>query len=149
MASACPWYVDFGLKLKPCRRQSDRAATPESCLLRIRAIRQLLIEDVAGMPRSGDAREGRERLERARRRARLVVAIDWAAIVVLVIVRARTGSVLPIGPTEDSIFALGLLAIAAHSGFRLGQLEKLQAVDRALGELDARSERSPEPGEHS
>ena len=46
---------------------------------------------------------------------------------------------MAIGPTEDSIFAIGLLAIAAHSGFRLGQLEKLNAVERAVDELDARS----------
>ena len=92
------------------------------------------------MPRSSGAGErGRELLERARRRARAVVAIDWVAIVVLVVARARGGQLMAIGPTEDSIFAIGLLAIAAHSGFRLGQLEKLNAVERAVDELDARS----------
>jgi len=83
---------------------------------------------------------GRALLERARKRALGVVALDWLAILVLVFVRARGGNVMTIGPTAESIFALGLLAIAAHSGFRLGQLEKLRTVDRALRELDARSE---------
>lgn len=68
-----------------------------------------------------------------------VVAIDWAAIGVLVIARAGGGAILSPGPTEEGIFAVGLLAIAIHSGFRLGQLEKLRAVERTVRELDSRS----------
>ncbi|MFQ5525697.1 MAG: hypothetical protein ACE5GX_05490 [Thermoanaerobaculia bacterium] len=107
-------------------------------MLRIRAIRQILLEDIAGLSQSREERDD-ESLKRARKRAVAVVVVDWAAIVILVLARAKSGSVLPVGPTEDSIFALGLLAIAAHSGFRLGQLEKLSAVDRTIRELDARA----------
>lgn len=106
------------------------------------------MEDIAGMPRAPEGLErGRELLERARKRSVAVVALDWVAIVILVFVRARGGGIMTLGPTEDSIFALGLLAIAIHSGFRLGQLEKLRAVDRALRELDARSGRAGDPAQ--
>ena len=114
-------------------------------MFRTHAVRQLLLEDIAGIPQSTRAHRGdrdpatlddsNTRLERVRRRAILVVAMDWIALLVLVFVRARSAQVLDIGPSEDSIFSLGLLAIAAHSGFRLGQLEKLHAVRRALDSL--------------
>ncbi len=68
-----------------------------------------------------------------------IVGLDWFAILVLVVARAQGGNIMSFGPTEDTIFAVGLLAIAVHSGFRLGQLEKMRAVERALSELDARS----------
>ena len=114
-------------------------------MFRTQAVRQLLLEDIAGIPQGTHANRGDPsptalddsctRLERVRRRAMLVVAMDWIALLVLVFVRARSAQVLDIGPNEDSIFSLGLLAIAAHSGFRLGQLEKLHAVRRALDTL--------------
>ena len=86
-----------------------------------------------------DEAEARAALEHARRRATMVVVLDWIAIVVLVLVRARAGAIFAVGPNEESIFAIGLLAIAVHSGFRLGQLEKIRAVRRALDELEERS----------
>ena len=109
-------------------------------MLRIRAIQELLIGDVAGIETTSDDLPGAlARLERARRRAMAVIAIDWTAIGVLVMTRAGRGAILSPGPTEEGIFAFGLLAIAIHSGFRLGQLEKLRAVERTVRELDSRS----------
>lgn len=118
-------------------------------MFRIRAVRQLLLEEIAGTPRGTHGTRAPDKskalLERARRRAIMVVALDWIAVLILVFVRSRSGEVFSIGPTEDSIFSVGLLAIAVHSGFRLGQLEKIQAVNRALDELDERSQPDTEP----
>ena len=126
-------------------------------MLRTHAVRQLLLEDIAGIPHSTNARGGDPNgpelddsgtlLERARRRNTLVVVLDWIALLILVFVRARSAQVLDIGPSEDSIFSLGLLAIAAHSGFRLGRLEKLHAVRRALDGLSKRSQTATGPSE--
>ncbi|MCP4200528.1 MAG: hypothetical protein GY769_01175 [bacterium] len=114
-------------------------------MFRTRAVRQLLLEDIAGVRRHPEPEDSVAALERARRRALLVVVFDWIAILILVFVRARSGEMFSIGPSEDSIFSLGLLAIAAHSGFRLGQLEKIRAVARALDELEERSQPVTEP----
>jgi len=126
-------------------------------MLRTHAVRQILLEDIAGIPHgTSDHRGDPNRpklddsatlLERARRRNTLVVVLDWIALLVLVFVRARSAQVLDIGPSEDSIFSLGLLAIAAHSGFRLGRLEKLHAVRRALDGLSKRSQTATGPSE--
>lgn len=126
-------------------------------MFRTKAVEQLLLEDIAGVGRTerppaggGEATETAARragLERSRRRALTMVALDWLAIVVLLFARARSGPAMLIGPTEDSILAIGLLALATHSGFRLGQLEKLGAVKRALGELAVRSRSSGETTE--
>lgn len=116
----------------------------------------MLLEDVAGLERRApvaDETEGRferasvRRLAKARRRAIAVIVLDWAALLVLVFARAGSEPVLPLGATEDSIFALGLLAIAVHSGFRLGQLEKLAAVRRVLLDLADRERPVVEPPE--
>ena len=124
-------------------------------MFRTHAVRQLLLEDIAGIPHSKSARGGDSDspelddsstlLERARRRNTLVVVLDWIALLVLVFARVRSAQVLDIGPSEDSIFSLGLLAIAAHSGFRLGRLEKLHAVRRALDGLSKRSQTASGP----
>ena len=120
-------------------------------MFRSRAVRQLLLEDIAGIGADRGADPKRSELddspllERARRRAILVVVLDWIALLVLVFARARVTGVLEIGPSEEGIFALGLLAIAAHSGFRLGQLEKLHAVGRALDDLSKRSQSATRP----
>lgn len=122
-------------------------------MFRARAVKQLLLEDIAGLaeaaPTEGEVEttsaeaevsdDSRSRLARAQRRALLVAVLDWIAIIVLVIVRARSGEGFVVGPTEESIFSIGLLAIAVHSGFRIGQLEKLRAVERALDDMDSRS----------
>ncbi len=113
---------------------------------RQRAVRSMLIEDVAGLrPRAAekgdDAAAGaaERALDKAIRRGVLVVALDWIAIAILFLVRDLDFRFLDLGPTEDAVFTLGVLAVAAHSGFRLGQLEKLRAVARACRDLAERT----------
>jgi hypothetical protein len=107
---------------------------------RTRAVLSLLHEEIAGLP--GDTAETAETraeaLGRARRRALIVVLLDWAAIVALTLLGERVAPTLTLGPTEDTVFTLALLAVAAHSGFRLAQLQTLRAVARAQQHLAAR-----------
>jgi hypothetical protein len=127
-------------------------------VLRYRAIRSLLVEDVAGLrlgspddppdesPPGGSA-EPAEALEAARledeeqalrhaeRRALLVVGLDWLALAVLFVLRDTAAPFLPFDPTVDTVFTLGILAVAIHSGFRLGQLEKYRAILRVHHDL--------------
>ncbi len=104
-------------------------------MLRLRAVRSILLEDVGGL-RS----EGSEALDAAIRRCRWVIGFDWAAIVVLVALHGDAGPQLAVGATPQTVFTLGILAVAVHSGFRLGQLEKLRAIRRVVDELDERAE---------
>ena len=112
---------------------------------RTRAVLSLLHEEIAGLPR-GDADDGAagdgvaedgvgdrwaEAMARARRRALTVVALDWLAILVLVLFGEHALLALSLGPAEGTVFTLAILAVATHAGFRLGQLEKLRAVARA------------------
>lgn len=118
---------------------------------RTRAVRSLLVAEVAALQpeaaegeADGDGDEaaaGLEALARARRRAWLVVALDWAAILALVLLGQAEGPLLVLSRSEQAVFTLALLVIAVHSGFRLGQLEKYGAVARACREL---AERDPE-----
>lgn len=100
---------------------------------RTRAVLSLLHEEIAGLARAEtDSAEGRaEAMRRAMRRATIVVVADWAAILILVLLGDRALPMLTLGPTEHAVFTLAILAVAVHSGFRLGQLEKLKAVARA------------------
>lgn len=121
---------------------------------RTRAIVSTLLEDVAALriSRTGARGEdsvpateqvplGLELLEGARKRARLVVAFDWIALLLLFIFRDQGRAFLPTGPSVEELFTLGILAVAVHSGFRLGQLEKLGSVKRVCREI---LERDPE-----
>ena len=72
-------------------------------------------------------------------RAGLVVTLDWLAVIVLFALRSADRPWLPVGASEESIFTLGILVLAVHSGFRLGQLEKLRAVSRLLEDLRERA----------
>ncbi len=109
---------------------------------RTKAVLSLLHEEVAGLPRPAEGEEApaeaNSRLERARRRARLVVALDWVALAVLLVANDRGAAFLSLGPGEATAFTLAALAVAVHSGFRLGQLEKLSAVARATAGLESR-----------
>lgn len=112
---------------------------------RTRAVLSLLHEEIAGLPLAEQETAGHQAnphpanaLQRARRRALMVVALDWAAIVVLVLVGERALPLLNLGATEHTVFTLAILAVAVHSGFRLGQLEKLRAVARAGDRLAGR-----------
>lgn len=121
---------------------------------RTRVVRSLLTEDVAGLRREddgadgdGDEADGSEAdraeatLARARRRAGWVVALDWAAILILLLLHEHATPFLHLGPHERGVFSFAILAVAVHSGYRLGQLEKYRAVTRACREL---AERAPE-----
>lgn len=110
---------------------------------RTRAVVTMLHEEVAALPREradeGDRpSDGTPALERARRRGRLIVALDLAAIAILFFFRDRGMPFLSAGAGEETIFTLGVLAIAVHAGFRLGQLEKLSAVARLSEDLTGR-----------
>lgn len=106
---------------------------------RTEAVERMLLEDVAGLGRGeADGHDAAAALGGARRAAWRAVALDWIAIFVLVGVRAGESPVLGFGPSVDVVFSLGLLAIAVHSGFRLGQLEKLRAVGLLTEELAER-----------
>ena len=107
---------------------------------RTRAVLSLLHEEIAGLPH--DATETPEQraetMNRARRRALIVVVLDWLAIAVLVLFGDRALPMLTFGAREQTIFTVAILAVAVHSGFRLGQLEKLRAVARAASGLAGR-----------
>ena len=116
---------------------------------RTRAVISMLVEDIAGLPLPSDRdedsspSEGRPELEplaRAIRRARLVIAVDWIAILVLFVFRDPSRPFLPGGQSIETIFTLGVLAVAAHSGFRWAQLDRYQAVQRLTSELRDRQE---------
>lgn len=116
---------------------------------RTKAVISMLVEDVAELriadspdatsaePRAG-VRAERPRMEaliKARRRAILVSLVDGIAIVILLAFHSRSKPFLPFGPTTDTVFTLGVLAVAMHSGFRLGQARIYKAVSRVCEEL--------------
>lgn len=106
---------------------------------RTRAVIDLLLEDVSGL-RPEPERPPAELLRRARRRARLVALVDLAALATLFVLRDRAGLFLSSEGVE-TVFTLGVLAVAAHAGFRLAQAGSLDAVARVCAELE---EREPE-----
>ena len=106
---------------------------------RTQAVERMLLENIAGLGRREvEDRSVGEVLRRARRGAWRAVALDWAAIAVLVAVRVGEAPVLSLGPSVEAVFSLGLLTVAVHSGFRLGQLETLHAVGLLTEELAQR-----------
>lgn len=103
--------------------------------MRLSAVRSLLLDDIGSLPPpSGAPSEQLAHLSRARRRALLVVALDWLAIAVLFLWRGE-GPFLAPGATEEGIFTLGVLAVATHSGYRSAQIQTLGAIRRALESL--------------
>lgn len=102
---------------------------------RTQAVISMLFEDVGGL----ESADG-EALRRARRRARWVVALDWLAIAALVLLHDGSRPQLTLGGGEQTLFTLGILAVAVHSGFRLAQLHKLAALERLRRELEERTE---------
>lgn len=127
---------------------------------RTRAVRHLLISEVGGirvvereqeavadeeaedrshisLPVLGEAEEA---LGQARRRAAIVVVLDVVAILALLLLGGGDGplSQLTLGRSEQTVFTIAILLLAAHAGFRLGQLEKYNAVARANEELTER-----------
>ncbi len=107
---------------------------------RTQAVARMLLEDIAGLGRrQAEAGSGGGALRDAGRAAWRAVLLDWAAIAVLLAMRAGETPLLAVGPTVDVVLTLGLLLVATHSGFRLGQLEKLRAVGLLVEELEHRS----------
>lgn len=127
-------------------------------MLRIRAVKSLLIEEVGGivLPRSeaaetfsGDPAESSaepaadeppqyvEELGRASRKALLIVVLCWAAILVLLVTHEDRGRFLSFEELE-TVFTVGILLVATYSGFRLGQWEKYRAIRRVVNELSER-----------
>ena len=124
-------------------------------MLRLRAVREMLVDDVASLrvvrPEGGEggaARESagldaaataaereRQALGGARRRAVLMIAFDAAAIAVLFALRDPAAPFLALGPRVETVFTLGVLAVAVHLGLRLGQYLTYRNVTRVWEEL--------------
>ena len=115
-------------------------------MLRLRAVRSMLVEEVGGLrgaavesdtPEEVGGRE-REALTRASRRALFYVALDLAAVTALFILREPATAFLTPGASEEGIFTLGILAIVAHAGYRFAQYRHLRTVARLHQELTER-----------
>jgi hypothetical protein len=112
-------------------------------VLRLRAVRSMLVEDVVGLRgaavESDTAEEvgGREReaLTRASRRALFFVVLDLVAVTALFVFREPATAFLTPGATEEGIFTVGILAIVAHAGYRFAQYRHLHTVARLHQEL--------------
>ncbi len=105
-------------------------------MLRPQAVEALLFDDVARLRTpASDTEERCAALDRAQSRALLAVAFDWLAIALLFYWRDPLARFLALGPSEESIFTVAILAIAVHSGFRLGQRERYRAVASAIKSL--------------
>ena len=120
-------------------------------MMRLRAVRALLVAEVAALrvPRvdgvgeevlAEQAARDREALDKARRKALLVVCLDAVALAVLFLLRDGTGVFLTLGRGEEAAFTLGVLVVAVHLGFRLAQVQHLKTVDRLVDELLEREE---------
>lgn len=121
-------------------------------MLRLRAVRALLVEDVAGLRRAPERepplagaedlesaedprlRESRE-LTRARRRALAVSLLCAGALAALFVLRDPTRPWLAPGRNEEGAFTVGVLLVAAYAGFRLAQYLHLRTVSRLHAEL--------------
>lgn len=116
-------------------------------MMRLKAVRALLVGEVAGLRVVAveAAEEGfdvaaeqfvreREVLTKARRRALLVALLDGVALVVLFAFRDAGRAILPT-QGEEMVFTLGVLVVAIHLGFRLAQHLQLRTVERLFEEL--------------
>ena len=101
---------------------------------RTQAIVSMLTENVGGLP-AGD----RETLERARKRALAVAIFEWLAILVLILLHDQRAQQLTLNGSEQTLFSLGVLAVAVHSGFRFANFLKLRSITRLCDELEARA----------
>lgn len=101
---------------------------------RTQAIVSMLTEDVSGLPASD-----RETLEHARRRALAVAIFEWLAILVLILFHDQRTQQLTLSGSEQTLFSLGILVIAVHSGFRFANFLKLRTITRLCDELEARA----------
>jgi hypothetical protein len=114
-------------------------------MLRLRAVRELLVEEVAGLrlvrPEGEEDAAAAAREEGALRRVRLraawVVALDALALALLLALR-EGDRFLHLGRRPETIFTLGVLVVAVHLGFRLGQYLTYRNVARVHEELRER-----------
>lgn len=114
-------------------------------MLRLRAVRELLAEEVGGVARAQDdeaAAETAERhgaeLERAARRALGVVLLDAVAVAALFLLRDPIQPFLTPGGSEQGAFTVGVLLVVGHAGYRLAQYRQLRTVARLHRELGER-----------
>lgn len=117
-----------------------------AAMLRLRAVRSLLIRDVAHL-RPGEGEDAaatadieREALARARKKALVMALLAAVALVVLFVFRDPTREFLPVGRSEEAFFTLGVVFVAAFLGFRLAQWLQLGSVERVCAELEARED---------
>lgn len=116
-------------------------------MLRLRAVRELLVDDVAGLRVArSDGEDGalvlareRDALRRARLRAAWVAALDAAALIALLVLH-ETERFLLLGRRPETVFTLGVLVVAAHLGFRLAQYLHYRHVGRVWEDLLQRGE---------
>ena len=126
-------------------------------MLRLRAVRSLLVEEVGGIAGTRSRRWSRgepdeapeeqtpeerdvflrSELERASRKALGMVVLCWTAILVLFLTHERPDRFLSFQGIE-TVFTLGILVVATYAGFRLGQWEKYRALTRVVDELGER-----------
>lgn len=121
-------------------------------MLRPKAVRELLVEAAGVRPPGGEgeaagalsaeaaeaAREReREALDRARRRGLAAVAVDAVAIAALVVLR-ESDRFLTLGRNEETVFTVGVLAVAVHLGWRLAQVATVGTVRRLHDEVSER-----------
>lgn len=129
-------------------------------MLRMRAVRALLFDEVAGLRRGGargaapepdagagsEAAESDERLEQERElqraglRALVVTIACVAAVVALFLLHDSARPWLGLGSGEDRVFTIGVLLVTAYAGFRLAQYLHLRNVARVHRELTEREE---------
>jgi hypothetical protein len=121
-------------------------------MLRVPAVQELLLSEVAGLARvvpeegDGDAALRQERLgelraelDQVQRKALGVVVLCATTLVVLLLTHRELGEFLTTR-TPAVAFTLSVLAVAVFAGFRLGQWEKYRAVARVVDELAERQE---------
>ena len=106
-------------------------------MLRPRAVREMLVEDVASVRLESEDRTSEgclHALRAARRKALAFALLCGTALVVLIF--ARVPADPDLAPGFGSLYLTGLVVIAVAAGFRLGQAEKLRAVERVVEDLD-------------
>jgi len=126
-------------------------------MMRLRAVRSLLIDEVAGVASTPSRRWGRSRpegetpempaeerdiylreeLDQASRKALGMVVLCWTAILVLFVTHESPERFFSFRGFE-TVYTLGVLLVATYSGFRLGQWEKYRAVKRVVEEVEER-----------
>lgn len=128
-------------------------------MLRLRAVRDLLVEEIGGVDpewsrygrrqatvdaalnaaEKDEARRAvqREHLGRAGRKALSMALLAWVAAAVLLLTHPAPADFLAFRGS-DLVFTLGVLLVVAYGGFRLGQWEKYNAIGRVLDDLEER-----------